>query len=64
MTGRGRHRLDTQRQFNALEAEEPYVTFLGNALAKARHTATRTGLPALVDDSGLCVPVLGGAPGI
>lgn len=46
------------------EAEEPHVTFLENALAKARHAARLSGLPALADDSGLCVDALGGAPGI
>lgn len=46
------------------EAEEPHVTFVENALAKARHAARITGLPALADDSGLCVDVLGGAPGV
>lgn len=46
------------------EADEPHVTFLENALAKARHAARLTGLPALADDSGLCVDVLGGNPGV
>ena len=46
------------------EAEEPHVTFVENALAKARHAARHSGLPALADDSGLCVRVLGGAPGV
>ena len=46
------------------EAEEPYSTFLENALAKARHAAAITGLPALADDSGLCVQALDGAPGV
>lgn len=46
------------------EAEEPYDTFVENALAKARHASRLTGLPALADDSGLCVRVLGGAPGV
>lgn len=45
-------------------AEEPHVTFLENALAKARHAAGRSGLPALADDSGLCVAALRGAPGV
>jgi XTP/dITP diphosphohydrolase len=43
---------------------EPHATFIENALAKARHAAQHTGLPALADDSGLCVKALGGAPGI
>lgn len=46
------------------EAEEPHVTFIENALAKARHAARHSGLPALADDSGLCVRALGGAPGV
>ena len=46
------------------EAEEPHATFVENALAKARHASQHTGRPALADDSGLCVPSLGGAPGV
>ena len=46
------------------EAEEPHGTFVENALAKARHAAAHTGLPAIADDSGLCVHALGGAPGV
>jgi XTP/dITP diphosphohydrolase len=46
------------------EAEEPHCTFVENALAKARHAAQASGLPALADDSGLCVAALGGAPGV
>jgi len=46
------------------EVEEPHGTFLENALAKARHASRATGLPALADDSGLCVPMLGGEPGV
>lgn len=46
------------------ETEEPYDTFVENALAKARHASRLTGLPALADDSGLCVRVLEGAPGV
>ncbi len=53
-----------QGQFNVPEAEEPHATFLENALAKARHASRLTGLPALADDSGLCVAALGGAPGV
>ena len=45
------------------EAEEPYASFIENALAKARHAARLTGLPALADDSGICVDALGGGPG-
>jgi XTP/dITP diphosphohydrolase len=46
------------------EAEEPHATFVENALEKARHAARLTGLPALADDSGVCVNALGGAPGV
>jgi len=46
------------------EADEPYATFVENALHKARHAARHTGLPALADDSGLCVDALHGAPGV
>ena len=46
------------------EAEEPHDTFVENALAKARHAARLSGLPALADDSGICVDALGGAPGV
>ncbi len=53
-----------QAHFNVPEAEEPHVTFVENALAKARHAAKITGLPALADDSGICVTALGGAPGV
>lgn len=45
------------------ECEEPFCTFIENALAKARHASKITGLPALADDSGLCVDALQGAPG-
>jgi XTP/dITP diphosphohydrolase len=53
-----------QSELGIREAEEPHATFLENALAKARHAARASGLPALADDSGLCVPALGGAPGV
>lgn len=53
-----------QSAFNVPEAAEPHVTFIENALAKARHAAQLTGLPALADDSGLCVQALGGMPGV
>jgi XTP/dITP diphosphohydrolase len=53
-----------QSQFGVGEAEEPHDTFIENALAKARHAARHTGLPALADDSGICVHALGGAPGV
>jgi len=56
--------LIPQGELGVPEAEEPHHTFLENALAKARHAALLTGLPALADDSGLCVKALGGAPGV
>jgi len=46
------------------EAEEPFRTFVENALAKARHASAATGLPAIADDSGLCVDAFGGLPGV
>lgn len=46
------------------DAEEPHDTFVENALAKARHAARRSRLPALADDSGICVSALGGEPGV
>jgi len=46
------------------EAEEPHVTFIENALAKARHASAAGGLPALADDSGICAIALDGAPGV
>ncbi|HEY6095034.1 MAG TPA: RdgB/HAM1 family non-canonical purine NTP pyrophosphatase [Gallionellaceae bacterium] len=54
----------TQAQLNIPEAEEPHCTFVENALAKARHVSKLSGLPALADDSGICVAALGGAPGV
>lgn len=54
----------TQAQLGISEAEEPHVTFIENALAKARHVSRESGLPALADDSGICVAALGGAPGV
>jgi XTP/dITP diphosphohydrolase len=56
--------LVTQGALGVDEAEEPHHTFIENALAKARHAAAATGLPAIADDSGLCVDALGGAPGV
>lgn len=56
--------LVAQGELGVEEAEEPHVTFVENALAKARHAALHTGLPALADDSGLCVDALGGEPGV
>ena len=54
----------TQAQLGIDEAEEPHVTFVENALAKARHVSAASGLAALADDSGICVTALGGAPGV
>jgi XTP/dITP diphosphohydrolase len=53
-----------QHEVGVLAAAEPHPTFIENALAKARHAAAVAGLPALADDSGLCVDTLGGAPGV
>jgi len=57
-------RVVTQVELGITEADEPYDSFLENALAKARHACFATRLPALADDSGLCVDALGGAPGV
>jgi len=54
----------TQAQLGIAEAEEPHVTFIENALAKARHVGRLSGLPALADDSGICVTALNGAPSV
>lgn len=56
--------LRTQGELGIGEADEPHATFVENALAKARHAARASGRPALADDSGICVPALGGAPGV
>jgi XTP/dITP diphosphohydrolase len=56
--------LIPQGKLNVPEAEEPHPTFVENALTKARHASNLTGLPALADDSGLCVVALRGAPGV
>jgi XTP/dITP diphosphohydrolase len=56
--------LASQGVLGVDEAAEPHLTFVENALAKARHAARATGLPAIADDSGLCVDALGGAPGV
>lgn len=53
-----------QDSLNISEAEEPHCTFIENALAKARHASLHSGLPALADDSGLCVQALQGKPGV
>jgi XTP/dITP diphosphohydrolase len=56
--------LVSQADLGIEDAEEPHATFLENALAKARHASRAAGLPALADDSGLCVEALGGEPGV
>jgi XTP/dITP diphosphohydrolase len=53
-----------QAELGIPDAEEPHATFVENALAKARHASTLAQLPALADDSGVCVAALGGAPGV
>src|SRR5690606_26719552 len=58
------HALRAQSELGVADAEETGLTFVENALLKARHAARATGLPALADDSGLCVDALGGAPGL
>jgi XTP/dITP diphosphohydrolase len=56
--------LVTQGSLGIAEAEEPHITFVENALAKARHAAQNAGAAAIADDSGLCVDALSGAPGV
>jgi XTP/dITP diphosphohydrolase len=56
--------LVAQGELGVPEADEPHATFVENALAKARHASNLTGLPALADDSGLCVRALRGEPGV
>ena len=56
--------LVTQGSLGITEAEEPHITFIENALGKARHAAAASGGAAIADDSGLCVDVLDGAPGV
>jgi XTP/dITP diphosphohydrolase len=56
--------LVRQSELNVGEADEPFRTFVENALAKARHAASITGLPAIADDAGLCVEAFGGLPGV
>jgi XTP/dITP diphosphohydrolase len=53
-----------QSSLGVSEAEEPFRTFVENALAKARHASAATGLPAIADDAGLCVDAFGGLPGV
>ncbi|MDO5653955.1 MAG: non-canonical purine NTP pyrophosphatase, partial [Brachymonas sp.] len=56
--------LVPQAALGIAEAEEPFHTFLENALAKARHASQHSGLPAIADDAGLCVDAFGGKPGV
>jgi XTP/dITP diphosphohydrolase len=56
--------VEPQSAFNVPDAEETGLTFVENALLKARHASRISGLPALADDSGLCVAHLRGAPGL
>ncbi len=56
--------VEPQGAHDVPEADEPHPTFIENALEKARHASRLTGLPALADDSGVCVNALGGAPGV
>ena len=56
--------LVRQGELGVTEAEEPHITFIENALAKARHASAATGLPAIADDSGLAVDALNGMPGV
>ncbi len=56
--------LIRQADLGIPEAEEPFRTFVENALAKARHASKISGLPALADDAGLCVDAFGGLPGV
>jgi XTP/dITP diphosphohydrolase len=57
-------KIQAQSEFNLPACDEPFNTFLENALHKARHASLHTGLPALADDSGICLPALNGAPGV
>ena len=59
-----RFEIVSQATLKISEAEEPHPTFIENALAKARHASRAARLPALADDSGLCVDALGGEPGV
>jgi XTP/dITP diphosphohydrolase len=56
--------VHAQGEYDVPEADEPFHTFVENALQKARHASRLTGLPALADDSGVCVNAFGGAPGV
>ena len=57
-------RLIPQAELSIAEADEPFFTFVENALAKARHASHHSGLPALADDAGLCVDAFNGLPGV
>ena len=57
-------KVEPQGTYDVPEADEPHGSFVENALEKARHASRLTGLPALADDSGVCVNALGGAPGV
>ena len=61
--GLGIHFL-SQKELGVEESDEPYDTFLENALLKARHVSKQTGLPAMADDSGICASALDGRPGV
>ena len=61
--GLGIHFL-SQKELGVKESDEPYDTFLENALSKARHVSKQTGLPAMADDSGICASALDGRPGV
>jgi len=56
--------LVAQSSLHIPEAEEPFHTFVENALAKARHASLHSGLPAIADDAGLCVDAFDGLPGV
>jgi XTP/dITP diphosphohydrolase len=56
--------LVSQKALGITEPDEPYFSFIENALHKARHASAQSSLPALADDSGICVDALGGAPGV
>jgi XTP/dITP diphosphohydrolase len=56
--------LVAQADLGVGEADEPFHTFIENALTKARHASSVSGLPALADDAGLCVHAFGGQPGV
>ena len=54
----------SQKELGVRQSDEPYDTFLENALSKARHVSKQTGLPAMADDSGICASALDGRPGV